>query len=312
MPETIVERARAKVNLTLKVRGRRSDGYHELESLVAFADVHDTVTLEPGAPCRVAVAGPCAQQIAGENLLERTLVLLGEAEPTLRLGAVQLRKNLPVAAGLGGGSSDAAALLRAVRRANAERAHNYASWLEIAARLGSDVPVCFLNRPALIWGRGDQMAAVTSLPAMPAVLVNPRKPLATGPVFAALRSGAAASTAQAPPVPELAGLTAALDYMRSRGNDLQAAALSLMPEIEEIEAALAAQAGCRAVAMSGSGPTCFAIFSTPADAERAAVRLAEGADWWVVCTTLAGAMPPPADARRGGNLRATGTTRTAP
>jgi 4-diphosphocytidyl-2-C-methyl-D-erythritol kinase len=292
LPQTIVERARAKVNLTLSVRGRRGDGYHELESLVAFADVHDTVTLEPGAACSVAVAGPWAQDIAGENLLARALALLREADPTLRLGAVHLEKNLPVAAGLGGGSSDAAALLRAVRRANAEPAHDAVPWLEIAAQLGSDVPVCFLDRPALIWGRGERMAALSLLPAMPAVLVNPRKPLATGPVFAALRSGVAAPTTPTPPVPELPELSATLDYMRMRGNDLRAAAVGLMPEIEEIEAVLAAQAGCRMVAMSGSGPTCFAVFSTPADAERAAARVAQArASWWVVCTTLAGTAP---------------------
>ncbi|MFZ1103153.1 MAG: 4-(cytidine 5'-diphospho)-2-C-methyl-D-erythritol kinase, partial [Hyphomicrobiaceae bacterium] len=101
IPEAIVERARAKVNLTLNVRGRRSDGYHEIESLVTFADVHDRVTLQPGALSGVKVAGPWAQQIAGENLLAGTLALLAEAEPALRLGAVQLEKRLPVAAGLG-------------------------------------------------------------------------------------------------------------------------------------------------------------------------------------------------------------------
>jgi 4-diphosphocytidyl-2-C-methyl-D-erythritol kinase len=291
-PQTIVEHARAKVNLTLSVRGRRGDGYHELESLVAFADVHDTVTLEPGATHSVSVAGPWAQHIAGENLLTRTLALLREADPSLRLGAVHLEKNLPVAAGLGGGSSDAAALLRAVRRVNAARAHDAVPWLEIAARLGSDVPVCFLDRPALIWGRGERMAALSSLRPMPAVLVNPRKPLATGPVFAALRSGATAPAAQAPSVPELADFSAVLDYMRAHGNDLQAAAVGLMPEIDEIEAVLAMQTGCRLVAMSGSGPTCFAVFSTPADAERAAVSVARArAAWWVVSTTLAGTPP---------------------
>src|SRR5262249_13963706 len=153
---------------------------------------------------------------------------------------------------------------------------------------GSDVPVCFVDRPALIWGRGERMAALSSLPAMPAVLVNPRKPLAAGPGVQALRRRATSPPAPAPPAPELAELSAALAYMRARGNDLQAAAMGLMPEIEAMEAVLATQAGCRVVAMSGSGPTCFAIFSTPADAQRAAIRVAEAADWWVVCTTLAG------------------------
>jgi 4-diphosphocytidyl-2-C-methyl-D-erythritol kinase len=290
-PQAIVERARAKVNLTLKVRGRRGDGYHELESLVAFADVHDTVTLGAGSACDMKVTGPWAEAIAGENLLARTLTLLREADPQLRLGAVHLEKNLPVAAGVGGGSADAAALLRAVCRANAERAHRVA-WLEVAARLGSDVPVCLLDRPALIWGRGERMAALSAMPAMPAVLVNPRKPLATGQVFAALNSSPVAPNTQTPAVPELAGLAKALEYMRVRGNDLEPAAVGLMPEIAEIKTALAAQPGCRLAAMSGSGPTCFAVFATPADAERAAASIADAKPgWWVVCTTLAGTTP---------------------
>jgi 4-diphosphocytidyl-2-C-methyl-D-erythritol kinase len=293
IPQAIVECARAKVNLTLGVRGRRSDGYHEIESLVTFADVHDIVTLQPGAFSSVTVAGPWAQQIAGENLLARTLALLEKAEPAVRLGAVHLEKRLPVAAGLGGGSADAAALLRAVRRANPERAHRM-PWQEIAARLGSDVPVCLVDRPALIWGRGERMTALSALPAMPAVLANPCKPLPTGPVFAALRSGPASPAAQAPAVPALAGLDAALGYMLARGNDLEPAAMGLMPEVAEIKAALAAQAGRGLVAMSGSGPTCFAVFSTAAEAERAAGSVADAnAGWWVVCTTLAGAPATP-------------------
>lgn len=133
------------------------------------------------------------------------------------------------------------------------------------------------------------MVPLSRLPPLPAVLVNPRKPLPTGPVFAALKRGLAGPTAPTPTVPELAGLSETLDYMRARGNDLELAAISLMPEIEEIKSALASQAGCRLVAMSGSGPTCFAVFSTPADAERAAAGVADAkAGWWVACTTLAG------------------------
>jgi 4-diphosphocytidyl-2-C-methyl-D-erythritol kinase len=291
-PAAIVERARAKVNLTLTVGGRRSDGYHELASLVTFADVHDTVTLRPAVPCGVEAAGPWAQEIAGENLLARTLALLLETDPALRLGAVHLEKRLPVAAGLGGGSADAAALLRAVRRANGARADGI-PWMEIAARLGSDVPACLAGCPALIWGRGERMAALPSLPAMPAVLVNPRKPLPTGPVFAALHRGPAVWTGETPAVPVLADLSAALDYMRAHGNDLEPAAVGLMPEIEEVKAVLAAQAGCRLVAMSGSGPTCFAVFSMLADAADAAAGIAHvRPGWWVVSTTLAGTSSP--------------------
>ncbi|MBX9589045.1 MAG: 4-(cytidine 5'-diphospho)-2-C-methyl-D-erythritol kinase, partial [Hyphomonadaceae bacterium] len=189
------ELAPAKINLTLAVRGRRADGYHELESLVTFADIHDAVVLEPGAEGSVTVAGAFAQYIGGENLLIRALALLREAEPGLRLGSVRLEKNLPVAAGLGGGSADAAALLRAVRRANPKHAGGV-PWLEIAARLGADVPVCLGARPALMWGIGEKIAPVPRLPPLHAVIVNPRLPLPTADVFAALAAGPAPAAAR--------------------------------------------------------------------------------------------------------------------
>src|SRR5262249_18342237 len=135
------EIARAKVNLTLSVLDRRRDGYHDIESLVTFADVGDRVTLHPGADWRLETSWPFAADIDGPNLLERTLALLAETEPGLQLGSVELEKNLPVAAGLGGGSADAAALLRAVRAANPGCAAGV-DWHGLAARLGADVPVC--------------------------------------------------------------------------------------------------------------------------------------------------------------------------
>ena len=179
------ELAPAKINLTLSVLGRRADGYHELESLVTFADVHDVVTLEPGAANSVVVAGPFAGYIGGENLLVRALTLLQDADPALRLGSVRLDKHLPVAAGIGGGSADAAALLRAIKHADPERAANVA-WLDIAARLGADVPVCLGARPALMWGIGEKTEPLRRLPQAHAVLVNPGLPLSTADVFKAI------------------------------------------------------------------------------------------------------------------------------
>src|SRR5690606_18933100 len=146
----ITELARAKVNLTLRVLGRRPDGYHELESLVSFADIGDTVTLTVGAAPEVTVTGAFAMDIAGGNLVEAAMQRLARAEPRLRLGAIEIEKSLPVAAGLGGGSADAAAALRAVRRANPEIADAF-DWHGFAARLGADVPVCFADAPALMW-----------------------------------------------------------------------------------------------------------------------------------------------------------------
>jgi 4-diphosphocytidyl-2-C-methyl-D-erythritol kinase len=201
---SVRELARAKVNLTLTVHGRRADGYHELESLVTFAGVHDVVTLVPGAAGPVAVAGPFAGYISGENLLVKALALLRRADPGLRLGPVRLEKNLPVAAGLGGGSADAAALLRAVRRANPQRAADI-PWLEIAARLGADVPACFGDRPALVFGVGHDIVPMESLPPMHAVLVNPGVPLPTARVFAELKAGPAPSASSRPSLPELPG-----------------------------------------------------------------------------------------------------------
>lgn len=283
------QRAHAKVNLTLSVLGRRADGYHELESLVTFADVHDVVTLEPGAPYALAVSGQFAHGIAGENILARALALLGEAESRLSIGSVTLEKNLPVAAGLGGGSADAAALLRAVRVANV----NYAAqipWHDIAAKLGADVPVCMGDRPALMWGIGELLTPVARLPEASAVIINPRQPLPTGDVFRALGAAALASAPRQPPLPpELPRLPDLIDYMRARGNDLEAPATQLLPVIGEIKAALQAEAGCRIAAMSGSGPTCFGIFTDQAQARQAADRIADShSGWWVKSTLLQG------------------------
>ncbi len=154
--QVFTEQARAKVNLTLRVRGRRADGYHDLDSLVAFADVGDTVSLTLGPERVVTVTGPFAAGIAGPNLLDRCLAFAGMATAPLQLGAVRLEKQLPVAAGLGGGSADTAALLRAIRRAN-DRPDAAAvdDWFRLAAQLGADVPVCLENRASFISGIGE-------------------------------------------------------------------------------------------------------------------------------------------------------------
>lgn len=283
------ELARAKINLTLAVRGRRADGYHELESLVTFAAIHDVVMLEPGGAGGVAVAGPFARYISGENLLVRAMALLREADPGLCVGPVRLEKNLPVAAGLGGGSADAAALLRAVRRASPGQAAGL-PWLEIAARLGADVPVCFGDRPALVRGVGHDVVPVRSLPPTHAVLANPGVPLPTARVFAALEADPAPAYRSAPGAPEFPRLERLLDYMDALGNDLEGAALALAPAIGEVKSALRAQPGCHLAAMSGSGPTCFGVYRDRESARRAADGIAAAYPaWWVRSTMLAGA-----------------------
>jgi 4-diphosphocytidyl-2-C-methyl-D-erythritol kinase len=290
------ETACAKINLTLTVLGRRADGYHDIESLVTFAGVGDGVVFHPGQACRVMTSGPFASAIEGPNLLERTLALLRECDPGLALGGVELDKNLPVAAGLGGGSADAAALLRAVRRANPERAGRV-DCHALATRLGADVPVCLAGVPALMRGIGDRIEPLDSahpLPSLAAVLVNPRVPLPTAQVFRALAASSRsrgfsrdAGTGAASGAPAFPDLSCLLHYMRARGNDLEAAAVSLQPAIADVKAALAAQPGCLLAAMSGSGPSCFGIFGDDAEAARAAGALTHlHPGWWIVPTQL--------------------------
>src|SRR5262245_41529164 len=291
------ELARAKVNLTLAVRGRRADGYHDIVSLVAFAGIADRVTLHPGPDCRVTATGPFAVAIEGANLLERTLDLLREVKPELRLGTVELEKVLPVAAGLGGGSADAAALLRAVRRANPERAAAI-NWQDLAARLGADVPVCLAGEPAVMGGIGtrlEPLAQSRALPPLACVLVNPRVPLPTARVFAAFAAGAPDPLLRHPRRGEEADaepaaffdVDALVAHMRTRGNDLEPTATRLLPVIAEIKAALSATPGCQIAAMSGSGPTCFGVFNNHRAAQGAAGAIARAhPGWWIQSSRL--------------------------
>jgi 4-diphosphocytidyl-2-C-methyl-D-erythritol kinase len=283
----IREIARAKVNLTLTVLGRRPDGYHDIESLVTFADIGDRVALVSRSDRRLATSGPFAADIVGENLLAKALTLLRETDPELRLGAVDLEKNLPVAAGLGGGSADVAALLRAVRQANPERA-GAVPWHEVAAQLGADVPVCLTGKPALIRGIGDRISLLDGMPdrsPLAAVLVNPRLALATAEVYRAL--AARVVPAGFPPTGAFTGVEALVAHMRAVGNDLEPPAISLLPLIADLKAALAAQAGCRLAAMSGSGPTCFGIFDTETSAARSVAALKRAQPlWWITQTRL--------------------------
>jgi 4-diphosphocytidyl-2-C-methyl-D-erythritol kinase len=176
---TIVrEFAPAKVNLTLEVLGRRADGYHELNSLVAFASVGDHVTLDTSKPVGTSVTGPFGMTIAGANLIDVTLAKLAAAEPRLQLGHVTLEKQLPIAAGIGGGSADAAAVLRAVRRVNPALV-DAVDWNAIAVSLGADVPVCLASRLSWMRGLGERVLPLEAAEAinLPALIVNPLAPV---------------------------------------------------------------------------------------------------------------------------------------
>jgi 4-diphosphocytidyl-2-C-methyl-D-erythritol kinase len=285
----LMEDGRAKVNLTLRVVGRRVDGYHDLESVVAFADCADRLSLTPGSRLTLKTTGPLAQECGeiADNLVFKAAQLLGERVPDLRLGDFILDKVLPVAAGVGGGSADAAAALRLLARANG-LAIDDARLIAVAQLTGADVPVCLASRACVMTGVGETLLPL-KLPKMPCLLVNPRVAVATRDVFGALglRNGellvGAADVMRAPAWPE-DGAPAG-DWLEALGagcNDLEAPALRLQPVIGEVLSALRTTDGARLSRMSGSGATCFAIFDNPAATQAAAQKIQrEHPDWWV-------------------------------
>lgn len=286
----VVELAPAKINLTLEILGRRPDGYHELQSLVAFASVADRVSLDLNAPSQVIVAGPFAGAIVGANILDRALALLSAKAPALRLGAVHLHKELPVAAGLGGGSANAAALLRAVRAANPDHAA-IVDWHALAVELGADVAVCLEGRSSWMCGIGDRVVPLAEpLPRLFLVIANPLANVPadkTARVFRELGAPplvAGGHTAAAPILKDRADLIA---LMRERGNALAGAARSVVPEMTVVLKALEDAPGAEIAAVSGAGPSCFAVFESQAAAALAAEQLkAAHPRWWVVPATV--------------------------
>jgi 4-diphosphocytidyl-2-C-methyl-D-erythritol kinase len=283
----ICEPAPAKINLSLRVLGRRADGYHELESLVAFTVFGDSLRLEPAPSFSLAVSGPFASALAGENLIATAASRLHALQPALCFGHVQLEKNIPVAAGIGGGSADAAAFLRLVRRANADRAGDL-DWPSVAKDLGADVPVCLAGRPAVMRGIGERIEPVAAIPNLPVVLVNPRQPLATATVFSRLRAApiSPAQDAQTSPL-SFTSTDELIGYLTARGNDLEPAATALCPAIAEIKAALANMPGVLLARMSGSGPTCFGLFERLDQADAATDIIQRNQPgWWAIATAI--------------------------
>jgi 4-diphosphocytidyl-2-C-methyl-D-erythritol kinase len=285
----LIDDARAKVNLTLRVVGRRVDGYHDLESVVAFADCADRLSLADGPELRLTTTGPLAEACGEtvDNLVFKAAQLLGDRVADLRLGEFTLDKVLPVAAGIGGGSADAAAALRLLVRANG-LAIDDTRLLEVAQLTGADVPVCLASRACVMTGVGETLLPLT-LPKMPCVLVNPRIPVATKDVFRALglRNGellvGASDVIRAPAWPE-AGSSVEdwVEMLAASSNDLEAPATRIQPVIGDVISALSATNGAWLVRMSGSGATCFAIFENTADAQRAAQKIQlNHPQWWV-------------------------------
>ncbi|QIG94590.1 MULTISPECIES: 4-(cytidine 5'-diphospho)-2-C-methyl-D-erythritol kinase [unclassified Bradyrhizobium] len=290
----LIEEGRAKVNLTLKVVGRRVDGFHDLESVVAFADCADRLTLEPGSGLSLAMSGPLADACGdtSDNLVLKAARLLGEQVVDLKVGHFTLEKVLPVAAGIGGGSADAAAALRLLARLN-ELSLDDSRIMAVALQTGADVPVCVASRACDMTGVGEGLLPL-DLPKMPCVLVNPRVPVATRDVFNALGLrngelliGATDVMMQAPSWPEGHAVDDWIAALKRGTNDLEAPAARIEPVISDVLSALRAARAVRLARMSGSGATCFAIFETDADAEAAGEKLrADHPGWWVHAGTL--------------------------
>lgn len=285
----LTETARAKVNLTLRVLGRRADGYHDLESLVVFADCADTLTLTPGPNLTLATGGPGARDCGemSDNLVVRAALLLGERIPGLTLGHFTLDKHLPVAAGIGGGSADAAAALRLLAQAN-NLAIDDPRIVSVARETGADIPVCLASRACTMTGVGENLSML-DIPAMPCVMVNPRVGVATKDVFTALGLGKGELLAGVGDVmlsPGWPAKGASFDeWVEAVGhgtNDLEKPALKVEPVIGEVLQALRETDGIRLARMSGSGATCFGIFTTDAQARAAAQLIARAYPaWWV-------------------------------
>jgi 4-diphosphocytidyl-2-C-methyl-D-erythritol kinase len=293
-PTARAEKAPAKINLTLRVLGRRADGYHELESLVAFAGVGDALTFAPGGALTLAVSGPTAQAAGdnADNLVLKAARALAGRIAGLTLGSFALSKRLPVAAGLGGGSADAAAALRLLARANGI-ALDDPRLMQAAQATGADVPVCLDPKPRLMRGVGDVLSAPLDLPRLFAVLVNPGVAVSTRDVFAALnlasRPTSGGDSSSSPLVVEGWGgePTAFVTALAKDRNDLEAPAIELEPAIAELLSVLHELPGCRLARMSGSGATCFGLFPTNAAAAAAARTLRVGyPQWWVRATVL--------------------------
>lgn len=273
--------APAKLNLYLHITGQREDGYHELDSLIAFAEPCDWVIAEPAADFLLALTGPFARALdspCDDNLVARAgrgLATLAGIEPAARL---TLEKNLPVASGIGGGSSDAAAALR-VLMCLWDIAPGSDALAKLALSLGADVPVCLHGKTCFAGGIGERLDPAPMLPKCGLVLVNPGVALATPEVFRA-RSGNFSAPARFTEVP--ADATALAYFLAARRNDLEAPALALAPEIGEVLSALRDLPGCRLARMSGSGATCFALFDDNVQAAAAAgVLRARRGDWWI-------------------------------
>lgn len=283
-------RAPAKINLTLHVQGRRDDGYHELQSLVAFAGVCDHLTLAPGDTLSLSVKGPTAQAAGdgADNLVLRAARNLADRVEGLKAGAFALTKYLPVAAGIGGGSSDAAAALRLLARLNGI-ALDDPRLMEAARATGADVPVCLDPAARMMMGAGENLGPKLALPPIPTVLVNPRVPVETRLVFSelGLKPGQSYGFGKHPSIESGMGTDALIAALKKGRNDLEDPAGVIARQVVAVLAVLGAARGAKFARMSGSGATCFALFGDRHQAARAArVIRRDHPEWWAKATLL--------------------------
>jgi 4-diphosphocytidyl-2-C-methyl-D-erythritol kinase len=281
--------ARAKLNLSLHVRGRRMDGYHELESLVAFGTVADHLTLAPDQPDGLLVDGPLAAGSGetADNLVLKALGHLRALKPDLKAGHFHLTKYLPAQAGLGGGSADAAAALRLLARLNA-MALDDPRVIEAARLTGADVPVCLASRAVMMRGIGDRLGPVVSLPTLHVVLLKPDLGVSTKAVFDALGLPKGMDRGLAAhPDPQRMDQSGFIRQLRDWRNDLEAPAQQIEPIIGAALQALHQQAGVQLVRMSGSGSAVFGLFENADTAFAAQKVLAQHhPQWWIKATRL--------------------------
>lgn len=270
--------APAKINLTLHVTGQRADGYHLIDSLVVFAEVGDRLRIAPGDAFSMTVGGPEANAVprGGDNLILQVARLFDG----LQGAGFDLIKDLPVSSGIGGGSADAAATYRGLS-AILESVDRAAELLA----LGADIPMCLHSVAARVGGIGEEVDPLPELPALHAVLVNPRRAVSTPSVFKALVQKSH------PPMPKtlptFKNAQNLVAWLAEQRNDLEGPAMSLEPSIAEVKTVLASQQNCLLARMSGSGATCFGVFPDQESAERAALAMAQThPDWWVKAARL--------------------------
>ena len=287
----IAERAPAKINLFLHVGPARADGLHDLYSLFVFAELGDIISVRNAAALSLDIAGPFADALAGaearDNLIWRAAEALAARAGRAPGAAIRLEKKLPVAAGIGGGSADAAAALRALRRLWGLRTTE-AELAALAFSLGADVPACLGAAPVRVAGAGERLAPAPPIPPLHVVLVNPRVAAPTGPVFKAFDASPPPAGPFAPPLADFAGDAAGfVDFLAAQRNDLEAPATALIPQIGAVLEALRAAPQTRLARMSGSGATCFALCSGAREAAGLARDLAaRRPQWWIAPTRL--------------------------